>query len=99
MFHMLLVLGQQSWMSSAVMLVLFLQPNKSRQIKKQIKSAIHRTSEDTLSRNRKEHVKATRASDNYPGDVTATIQGKTYSVARGAAATDGAGNIPAHTII
>ena len=49
-----------------------------------------------MSCNRREHVLAARSSDNYPGDVTATIQGGKVKVARGAAATDGAGNTCAY---
>ena len=67
--------------------------DKSRQ---KIKASIKKTSGDTLSCNRREHVLAARSSDNYPGDVTATIQGKKVKVARGAAATDGAGNTRAY---
>ena len=66
---------------------------KSRQ---KVKSSIHKTSEETLSLNRREHVLAARSSDNYPGDVTATIQGEKIKIARGPAATDGAGNTRAY---
>ena len=56
-----------------------------------LKIEIKQTSEETLQNNRREHVRAVRASKDYVGDVVATVDGKKYNVARGAAATDGAG--------
>ena len=41
-------------------------------------------------------MRATRASNSYKGDVKVIIDRKEYSVARGAAATDGAGNTRAY---
>ena len=60
-------------------------------MRERLKIEIKQTSEATLQSNRREHVRTVRASKDYLGDVVATVGGKKYNVARGAAATDGAG--------
>ena len=63
---------------------------------KNYKKAIQKISLDQLCQNRKNHVSACRASSGYAGDLTISLKGKDFNVARGAAVTDGAGNTRAY---
>ena len=60
------------------------------------KQSIMNLSEGQLRMNQKEHVAACRLVDKYPGDIVWTKDGKEYCVARGAIASDGAGETRAY---
>ena len=52
-------------------------------MRERLKIEIKQPSEATLQNNRREHVRAVRASKDYVGDVVATVGGKKYNVAGG----------------